>query len=381
MNTLMKHISSRGVAGTSGSQKALKAIALLLVFCIADVYVLAGNRAKHFEVTRDAATRRDTSVKAAKNIAPNKILLGRLFVPYHQEILVNGHSTMSGDSIISGSRLQTPNAVDPAKVDIGSIAKIDIEPNTDLLLTFDQRSVEVKVAAGNTILSTVDGVKGELIMPDGEVYASMPIAQPTPPSQGQAQAKPDRAAEDKAKTDSDHATDERRKAEREKTKADNDKEKTDAKAKKAQENVDKAKGDQSKKNAEKAKETADQNKATNDKKAEDANTNLKNALDEEDRAEKEYERVKREREGPPKPMEMKPIEPPQPWPVDPPKPPEPPPGPPPGPPPSDPNWPVAAAGGADLFTWCWFYFKWKDDPCGGHFERVASPIAPCQLGF
>lgn len=184
MNTLMNHISSRGVAGTSNSHKVFKAIARLLVVCIANGYVWAGNRATQLEVARHAPTTASTAAwDKTTNIALRKLILGRLSVPYYQEILVNGHSAMSGDIIISGSRLQN-TAVDPVKVEIGSIANLVIEPNTDLVLTFDPRSVEVKVMNGNAILSTSDGVKGEVTMPDGEL-CPIPHAQsqePPPPS-------------------------------------------------------------------------------------------------------------------------------------------------------------------------------------------------------
>jgi hypothetical protein len=159
----MKYISFSG-----SSQRTLKAIALLLVFCITDVYVLA-----------DARKRNTSDKEAGINIAPSKIILGRLFVPYHHNILVNGRDAMSGDIIFSGSRLQTRHSL-PATVEIGSIAKLDIEPDTDLLLTFDQRSIDVKVAAGNVMLKTNKGVKGQVMLADGEVCTSLP----TGPDQG-----------------------------------------------------------------------------------------------------------------------------------------------------------------------------------------------------
>ena len=171
----MKHILITGVAGTTSSQKAFKAVALLLAFCIADVYVRAGNRVTNSDVARDIASKPSSSARdTATNIAASKLLLGRLVVPYHREILVNGQGAISGDIIISGSHVQNPRAGIPATVDIGSIARLDIEPDTDLLLTFDQKSVEVKVASGNATLITSDGVKGEVVMPDGKVYASTP---------------------------------------------------------------------------------------------------------------------------------------------------------------------------------------------------------------
>lgn len=156
MNTLMRLFPIIRVAGPSSSHKAVKTIALLLVFCIADVYVLANAR-KPNTSARDTAT----------NITPGKTLLGRLFVPYHREILVNGHSAMSGDTIISGSHLQTDFT--GATVQIASIGELEIAPITDLSLTFDLRGVAVKIAAGNATLRTSDGVKGEVVMPDGEV--------------------------------------------------------------------------------------------------------------------------------------------------------------------------------------------------------------------
>lgn len=163
MNTHINPISARGPARTFNSQKAFKAIALLLVSCMANVYVFA-----------DARKPNGSDKDAAPNIAPSKLLLGRLFVPYHQEILVDGHRAMSGDTIFSESRIQTPDAARSVTVDIGSKAKLDVEPDTDLVLTFDQKSVQVKVAAGNAVLTTDDGITGEVIMPDGKTYKSRP---------------------------------------------------------------------------------------------------------------------------------------------------------------------------------------------------------------
>lgn len=134
----------------------IKALTLILVFCIADVYVLAEAK--------------NTSARDETGSAPTKLLLGRLVVPNHQEILVNGHSAMSGDTIISGARLQTPSAVIPAMVDIGSIAKLYIKPNTDLMVTFDTKNVEVRLSAGDAALSTRNEVKGQVIMRDGKTY-------------------------------------------------------------------------------------------------------------------------------------------------------------------------------------------------------------------
>lgn len=175
----MKLTSPKLIARVISPRKALNAISLVLVFCIADINVIADNRVTHSKIARNFATKPNADHRVtATNDSPGKLPLGRLVVPYHKEILVNGHSAMSGDIILSGSHVQTRNAADAVKVEIDSIANLEIEPNTDLSLTFDQKSVEVKVAAGNATLSTSDGVKGEVVMSDGEVCASVPCPDP-----------------------------------------------------------------------------------------------------------------------------------------------------------------------------------------------------------
>ncbi len=171
----MKDINITGAVGDSRESKTLKAIALLPLFCIANVSALAD------------APRLHTYAKSTATITPEgKVVFGRLEVPHRRTILVNGRPAGSGETITSGSLLQTPNLI-TATVQIGSVGELDIASETDLLLTFDQRNIEVKVAAGNASLSTSYGVKGRVTMPDGEVCPSTPIAQaqgqqPLPPS-------------------------------------------------------------------------------------------------------------------------------------------------------------------------------------------------------
>jgi hypothetical protein len=145
----------------SVSRKGFRAITALVVVCMLQVYVLA-------DATRPISP---------QNIAPNNsalsgLILGRLTIPANQPILVNGNSANSGTTIFSGSQLQTPEGIE-ASVQLGPAGKLFLQPNTNLTVTFDKESIDVKVAAGKAFVTPNLGVKSSITTPDGKTTTSV----------------------------------------------------------------------------------------------------------------------------------------------------------------------------------------------------------------
>lgn len=144
----------------SQSSKLFKVVALSLVICIMQIYVVAN------------------PAVSAKSATTN-MALGKLIVSGNQTILVNGNTATTGTTIFSGSQLQTPAGV-TGSVQLGESGRLSIEPNTNLTVTFDNANVDVKVAKGNAFLLTNAGVAGAVTSPDGTTTSttnSSPVPQ------------------------------------------------------------------------------------------------------------------------------------------------------------------------------------------------------------
>ena len=140
-----------------GSQRRiilLKPVALLLVFAVLQVYVLVT------PARANTATTSNTS-------ASENVRFGQLLMSENQSALVNGTSAITGTTIFSGTQLQTPDGT-AATVNLGTLGRLSIDPNTLLSLTFDKESVNVYVKAGNAVLTTSAGVKGTLTTAEGQ---------------------------------------------------------------------------------------------------------------------------------------------------------------------------------------------------------------------
>jgi hypothetical protein len=145
-----------------GSQRriVLKPVALLLVFAVLQVCVLIAP-AKASTATNTTST----------NTAPSSVRFGQLLMSENQSALVNGTSATTGTTIFSGTQLQTPDGA-AATVNLGTLGRISIDPNTLLTLTFDKETVDVNVSAGNAVLTTNAGVKGTLTTAEGMKLAT-----------------------------------------------------------------------------------------------------------------------------------------------------------------------------------------------------------------
>jgi hypothetical protein len=128
---------------TLRNRKAVKAIALLLVFSIAQIYVQA-----NFAVTS----------LATKASFPNatQAITARLTTRGNQPILVNGNNVSSGGTLLTGATIETPDAVG-ATIDLGPLGTIDLAPNTKVELQFEDGKIRVKIIQGCVIVKPKKG--------------------------------------------------------------------------------------------------------------------------------------------------------------------------------------------------------------------------------
>lgn len=129
-------------------QKVFRAIALFLAFSLLQLYVqvsLAGQGL--------------TGKFAA--VMPQRQIVAKLTTRGNQAIMVNGNSTNSGSSVLTGATIETPDGVG-ATVDLGPLGKLDLAPNTSVQLDFSDGNVKVKLLKGCAILRTKKNTNGEI---------------------------------------------------------------------------------------------------------------------------------------------------------------------------------------------------------------------------
>jgi len=84
----------------------------------------------------------------------------------NRPILVNGGEAITGTTILSGAQLVTPGA-GLATVQLDNLGTVMVAPSSNVTVNFDVKSITVKVASGDATVTTVAGVKGTVIGPDG----------------------------------------------------------------------------------------------------------------------------------------------------------------------------------------------------------------------
>ncbi len=136
----------------SRQQKALKAVALFLVFAIAQVYV---------------------QISFAEPNSPTvpvplpQQFIARLTTRGNQPITVNGLSAATGATILTGATIETPTAVG-ATINLGPLGYLDLAPNTKVELTFDENGqVRVKLISGCAILIAKKNTDAEVSTEQG----------------------------------------------------------------------------------------------------------------------------------------------------------------------------------------------------------------------
>ncbi len=111
--------------------KAYKAIAVVLAFSFAQVYIQIG--------------------LAESSVPMPQQFVARLTTRGNQPITVNGASAGSGATILTGATIETPDQVG-ATIDLGSLGTLDLAPNTKIMLEFDDNGhVKVRVIVGCVI--------------------------------------------------------------------------------------------------------------------------------------------------------------------------------------------------------------------------------------
>ena len=142
-------------------RNGFRAIAALLLFSITQVGLQVGF-ASRFDMTKTTL------------LVPQ--IVGRLTTKNNQPITVNGLSAATGASILTGATIETAND-QSANVDLGPIGSLEIDPNTRVILTYDeQRNVKAHVLSGCVTLRTRTGATGELMSDQGFTGKTNPAA-------------------------------------------------------------------------------------------------------------------------------------------------------------------------------------------------------------
>src|SRR5438876_7894856 len=90
-------------------------------------------------------------------------IMAVLMVAGNQSISVNSTKAIDGASILSGATIVTPNQVG-ARVMLGSIATLDIAPNTTVEPEFDHNgAMKVTLTQGCVILRAGKDTEGEVV--------------------------------------------------------------------------------------------------------------------------------------------------------------------------------------------------------------------------
>jgi hypothetical protein len=112
-------------------RNALKALAVFVAFSFAQIYVQAG-----------------LPSPAPVPGTPQRAITAKLSTKNNQPITVNGSSTGTGSTILTGATIETPDQVG-ATIDLGAAGVVELQPNSKIQLDFDENgNVRVKVIRG-----------------------------------------------------------------------------------------------------------------------------------------------------------------------------------------------------------------------------------------
>jgi hypothetical protein len=134
---------------TTRKVKALKALALFVVFCFAQVYVQAG--------LGDPGT----SVPQGP-----RVITARLVARGGATVLVNGNSSANGATILTGATIDVPDQVSAA-IDLGPLGTLDISPGTRLQLDYDSNGARIKLFKGCVVFKAKGNATGEVYTDQG----------------------------------------------------------------------------------------------------------------------------------------------------------------------------------------------------------------------
>src|SRR2546427_9442275 len=119
---------------TSRQKKVLPALAVLLTFSFAQVYVQASLPAP------------------APAGAPQRVITAKLATKNNAPITVNGNSAGTGTTILTGATIETPDQVS-AVIDLGDAGVIELKPGSKIQLDYDANgNVRVKTLKGCVVV-------------------------------------------------------------------------------------------------------------------------------------------------------------------------------------------------------------------------------------
>jgi len=102
--------------------------------------------------------------------------VARLTTRNNQPITVNGLSAGTGASILTGATIET-GADQSATVNLGPLGRLDIAPNTKLVLTYDDKgNVKALLVYGCVILAAKKKTTGEVATEQGSAGKTDPAA-------------------------------------------------------------------------------------------------------------------------------------------------------------------------------------------------------------
>lgn len=128
-----------------------KALALLIVFSFLQLYVLVALAGPGFPL--DAAT--------APTPPPQDTITGRVVTRNNQSILVNGNQVSTGDSVLTGAVVETPDQVG-ATINLGRLGSIDLAPNTKVQIEYSDGQIKVTLIQGCVIVRNKRGTSAQV---------------------------------------------------------------------------------------------------------------------------------------------------------------------------------------------------------------------------
>ena len=138
-----------------------RAIAALLLFSIAQIGLQVG-----------FAEPNNTTAATA---VPQQVI-ARLTTRNNLPITVNGLSATTGATILTGATIET-GADTSATVNLGPLGTLDIDPNTKLVLTYDDDgNVKALIIFGCAVLTAKEKTKGEVATEQGKSEKNDPAA-------------------------------------------------------------------------------------------------------------------------------------------------------------------------------------------------------------
>lgn len=137
---------------TPTHRNIFRVAALLMAFCVANVYVFAGP-----VVSADTTYTPQTG--------------GTLTTTDNKQVLVNGNRVGAGTTVLPNSSIETPSGVG-ATVQLG-FAEVSVAPGSEIVLDFQPGTeVTVTLKRGCVVIRTQGNATGMIIRPDGTSVAT-----------------------------------------------------------------------------------------------------------------------------------------------------------------------------------------------------------------